>query len=275
MGAFVHYKNHAIYYEIHSCQKPSKEYILLIHGFLASQYCFRHMIPKLSATYNIICMDIPPFGNSSKIKDNLYTYDNMVDAIFFLLNQLNIHKITVLGHSMGGQIAIRCGYRYANRIKELFLLSPCCFMKKSPMFTRLVRYNPLSTYFAKSFLRNKGVREVLRQCIYNDSMITPTMIEAYKHPFEQKEIYPTLLTWLKNHQGDLHEQALKQITLPITIFWGKSDLLLPYELGYHLLSNLQNAKLILYENVGHLLPEEIPQLLVPAIIKAKNETELL
>ncbi|MFC4404814.1 alpha/beta fold hydrolase [Gracilibacillus xinjiangensis] len=262
----IRYKEHLICYDLHhSTEIKQPKYILLLHGFLASKYCFRNMIPSLTKHYHVITMDIPPFGESSKKKNNLYTYDHMVEAIISLLDHLEINQITLMGHSMGGQIALRCSCSHRERVDKLFLLAPCSFMHRSPIFARLVSYNPLAPYIVKKFLRNKGVYEILRQCLYNDQLITREMIEKYKEPFQDNAIFHSIMTWLKDHQGDLLEEQLNTINVPCTIFWGKEDLILPYQLGYDLLRCIKDAKLYLIDNVGHFLPEEIPSIITSAI----------
>ncbi|SER77843.1 Pimeloyl-ACP methyl ester carboxylesterase [Gracilibacillus ureilyticus] len=266
MTNYIWYKEHSICYEIHPATNISQpNYLVLLHGFLASKYCFRHLIPSLTENNHIISIDIPPFGKSSKNKNNLYTYDHIVKAIFFLLDQLKINKVSIIGHSMGGQIALRCSYYYTERIKKLFLLAPCSFMHPSPLFARLISSNPLIPVIAKKFLKTKGVFEILRQCMYNDALITEEMLEQYKEPFKDEAIYRSIMTWLKDHKGDLVEEQLITIKTPCSIFWGTDDLILPYELGYDLLKCIQNAKLYLFSEVGHFLPEEIPARIVHII----------
>ncbi|KAB8131821.1 alpha/beta hydrolase [Gracilibacillus oryzae] len=266
MKNYIWYKEHSIFYEIHpSTQNSQPKYILLLHGFLASSYCFRHLIPSLQKEFHVLNIDIPPFGKSSKNKNNLYTYDHIVDAIIFLLDQLQINKVTILGHSMGGQIALRCSYSHKKRVERLYLLAPCSFMHRSIFFSRMISYNPLTPYLAKKFLQSKGVYEVLRQCMYNDQLITKEMLKKYKQPFENNAIYRSIMTWLKDHQGDLTEEQLAMITTPCTIFWGKDDLILPYQLGYDLARCLKKANLYLFEEAGHFLPEEIPFPIISAV----------
>lgn len=262
MGRYFWFKGHAICYEFHpSSLAHSDHYIVLLHGFLASKYCFRQLISPLQRKYHVLTIDIPPFGDSSKSKECLYEYDHIVKAIVFLLDQLGIDKTEILGHSMGGQIALRCGYFYPERFSKLILLSPpCCFMQQSPLFAKTMGWNPYAPPFiARGLLRHKGVLEILRHCLYDDTLITDEMLQKYKQPFLNREIYPSIVTWLKDHQEDLHEEQLQKIMHDCTIFWGgKQDLILPYTLGYELLKFLKNAKLILLDETGHFIPEEKP-----------------
>ncbi|WP_058306859.1 alpha/beta fold hydrolase [Gracilibacillus massiliensis] len=268
MNQTVTYQGHHINYLLF--KNPTKPTILLLHGFLASTYCFRHLIPLLEKNYQLIAIDLPPFGKSEKSHTCLYSYDHMVDITSFLLDTLAINKLSIIGHSMGGQIALRYAFRYPEQLHHLFLLSPTSFMRKSQVFSRLICHNPFSPIIARQLLKRKGVYEMLRHSIYHDQLITDEMLQQYKEPFLDRKIYPCLIKILNDHQGDLSESELRNLQTPCTILWGKNDEIIPFTIGYELLRFLSNSSLSLLDNIGHLIPEEAPNSIAKMVINVKH-----
>ncbi|SHM92006.1 alpha/beta fold hydrolase [Gracilibacillus kekensis] len=268
MNHMITYQGHHINYQL--IKNPTKPTILLLHGFLASTYCFRKLIPLLEKNYQLIAIDLPPFGKSEKSDSCLYSYDHMVDVISFILRTLDINKITIIGHSMGGQIALRYTFQYKEQIQHLFLLSPTSFMRKSHLFSRFICHNPFSPFIAHQLLKRKGVYEMLRHSMYHDQFITDEMLQQYKEPFLDKKIYPCLIKILNDHQGDLSEYELLNIHTPCTILWGKNDEIIPFTIGYELLRFLPNSSLTLLDKIGHLIPEEAPNYIAKKVKNVKH-----
>ncbi|GAE94012.1 hypothetical protein JCM21714_3137 [Gracilibacillus boraciitolerans JCM 21714] len=59
MNSMISYQGHHIHYSLYK-NPPTKPSLLLLHGFLASTYCYRHLIPLLQKDYQLIAIDIPP-----------------------------------------------------------------------------------------------------------------------------------------------------------------------------------------------------------------------
>ncbi len=79
--------------------------LLLIHGFAEDHRIWRKLIPKLEQTNRVICVDIPGSGESSSIHSNT-TIEALADMICLFLKGLKIDKCIIMGHSMGGYIAL-------------------------------------------------------------------------------------------------------------------------------------------------------------------------
>ncbi|MDX8044780.1 alpha/beta hydrolase [Gracilibacillus sp. S3-1-1] len=252
----MQYKGHDISYTFH--KQPLKPVIIMLHGLLASSYSFRKLIPLLQTNFQILTIDIPPFGESSKNAHCLFCYEEMVDAIHHLMKEQSIKQAIFVGHSMGGQISLRFAYKYPDNVKHLYLLAPCSFMRQPPPFSNIVYQVPFSPFVLRELLKRKGVYQMLRHSIYHDYLITDDMLEHYKKPFLDKTIYPCLVKVLHDHQGDLSEEALLNISIPTSIVWGRKDEIVPCHIGYELIRYLPNATLTTFDHTGHLLPEEIP-----------------
>ncbi|WP_226035861.1 alpha/beta fold hydrolase [Aquibacillus saliphilus] len=268
---WIDYKGTNICYQSYKHPLNSnKPYIIFIHGFLSSQYSFRKMVPLLIDKFNLITIDLPPFGDSDRITKFTYSYSNLANIIVYFMNTKSIPSAYLVGHSMGGQIALTCAYHYPDRIKKLILLAPCSYLSKADRFSYLISWLPFFPTLIKRLLYRKGVFETLRQCVYNESVITKDMLTTYIKPFLDNAIYLCLTKMVRDREGDLDMKCLATIQTETFIFWGKKDEILPVSIGYKLVQDLPAAELCTFDYAGHLLPEEVPNIICDRILAHCN-----
>ena len=77
--------------------------IVMVHGFLGSSIMWEPQVQELKKYYRVITPDLPGFGYSGKLKP-YNSINSMAKSILDLIDQKNINKFHLLGHSMGGMI---------------------------------------------------------------------------------------------------------------------------------------------------------------------------
>jgi pimeloyl-ACP methyl ester carboxylesterase len=80
-------------------------------------------IQELRKTYRCVALDLPGYGRSSKSTQYTVSIFAYADAIIKFMDVLKIQKATLVGHSMGGQIALNLAMRYARRVNRVALVS--------------------------------------------------------------------------------------------------------------------------------------------------------
>jgi pimeloyl-ACP methyl ester carboxylesterase len=100
--------------------------VVMLHGWVASAYSFRHeleSLPKLGA--HCIAVDLRGFGLSDKPSARgSYTLDAYVADLDALLDELSLLRVVLVGHSMGGGIALAYALSRPERVRGLVLVSP-------------------------------------------------------------------------------------------------------------------------------------------------------
>ncbi|WP_046226087.1 alpha/beta fold hydrolase [Paenibacillus dauci] len=89
------------------------EPLVLLHGFMGSSAYWDEVVPELSRTYRCIVPDLRGHGRSPA-PEGAYRIEQMAEDIIRLLDHLNLNKVTVLGHSMGGYVALVLAEQYAD-----------------------------------------------------------------------------------------------------------------------------------------------------------------
>ncbi|MFJ5379922.1 alpha/beta fold hydrolase [Pectobacterium sp. CHL-2024] len=120
----VHYRyelvgNVNIFYR--EAGKPSSPSILLLHGFAASSYMFRELIPALAENYHVIAPDLPSFGfTESPGNDEYdYTFDNLAKTIDRFTEQLKLPRYAIMVHDYGAPVGWRLATAHPDRITAI------------------------------------------------------------------------------------------------------------------------------------------------------------
>ena len=99
--------------------------LVLLHGFLCSSLIWEKIIPLFKKEYKLILIDLPGHGRSPDLYAN--TIEMMARLVFKTLTDLGIKKFSVLGHSMGGYVAMEMAHQSINSIERLILLNSTPF----------------------------------------------------------------------------------------------------------------------------------------------------
>jgi pimeloyl-ACP methyl ester carboxylesterase len=112
------------YMDVQPAGRPRGETVVLLHGKNFFGAYFENVISWLSkAGFRVIVPDQVGFGKSSHPAIH-YSFDGLSEATVRLLDFLNVKKVTLLGHSMGGMLAVRLARLYPDRIARLILENP-------------------------------------------------------------------------------------------------------------------------------------------------------
>lgn len=107
-------------------QGEGKETILFIHGLASYIPAWKHNIADLKSNYRCIALDLPGYGKSSK-ENYTVSMDFFAETIKTFCQKMNLSKVVLAGHSMGGQIAISTALKFPDLVTQLILIAPAGF----------------------------------------------------------------------------------------------------------------------------------------------------
>lgn len=96
--------------------------VVLLHGFLENSTMWKYLVPVLEVKYRIICIDLLGHGQTDCL-GYVHTMEDMADAVHQVLHKLKIRKAVLIGHSMGGYVALAFAELYTEMMKGLVLLN--------------------------------------------------------------------------------------------------------------------------------------------------------
>ncbi|WP_414703572.1 alpha/beta fold hydrolase [Pseudalkalibacillus sp. SCS-8] len=251
-------QNTKLYYEHYPHPNPAAPSLIMIHGFLSSCFSFRKLIPLLRNHFHLYAVDLPGFGKSEKSRTFQYSLKNYGQLILDFIEDMKIENAYIIGHSMGGQVAMHAARLGPERIKKLILIGCSGYLKRPSSFIVRCSYLPFFVHVIKRWVSKKGVRDNLLTVVHDPELIDDELINGYAQPFSDQEIFHALIRVLRHREGDMLPEEMKEIKPPVLLLWGRHDRVIPLLVGERMVNDLPDAKLKVYDNAGHLLPEEIP-----------------
>lgn len=108
----------SIYYTTQGEGNP----IVLLHGFLESSSIWESFIAEFGTKRQIICIDLPGHGKSETLGEE-HSMELMAEVVEQVMQELKIDKADLLGHSMGGYVALALVEKYPQMVNRLVLLN--------------------------------------------------------------------------------------------------------------------------------------------------------
>lgn len=96
--------------------------VVLLHGFLENQTMWQYLAPVLATKYRVITVDLLGHGNTDCL-GYVHTMEDQADMVHHVLHELKIRKSVLIGHSMGGYVALAFAELYPDNVKGLVLLN--------------------------------------------------------------------------------------------------------------------------------------------------------
>jgi 2-hydroxy-6-oxonona-2,4-dienedioate hydrolase len=230
--------------------RTSNRHILFIHGLGSSADRWLDIPEALSNYYHTIAVDLVGFGLSDKPADVNYTIEKFAEFILEFIDKKGLNtddgKITLVGHSLGGYIAVEFAIRNKELIEKLVLIDSSGFLKgPTPLLEQYL--------YAAKYTSYDNVRNVFEQLVSQPWKVLPSVIYTFitrinspgaKYPFESA--YKNSTTT----QIDL--SRLKSIEdIPTLIIWGSNDNLIPMEHSNPFKQVLNKCKVEIIEDAGH------------------------
>lgn len=107
---------------LHICDSEKGDRtVVLLHGYLENMLVWEEFIPLIYKDVRVIVLDIPGHG-ISEVKGEVHTMDYLADVVAGALDALQIEKAYIVGHSMGGYVALSVCERHPNRVAGVVLL---------------------------------------------------------------------------------------------------------------------------------------------------------
>lgn len=218
--------------------------VVLIHGYGSDRQSWLATAPALFSSAKVWALDLPGHGtSSSECGDG--TVNTLAASVFSAIHDANIENVHLIGHSLGGRIAIEMACQQPTQISSLALLSPAGVNKQ---FNEdfLTRFHQADT--------EQSVYALLQTLVYDPRLIAPRLasgvLEYLNKPGVRVSlalISNALIKSNKTRNDTL--STLKNTGIPYTSIWGANDMINSPDSA--VIANLGCSSHVL-ENCGHL-----------------------
>lgn len=98
--------------------------VVFVHGWASSRRMWAGFLPELARRFRCWTMDLPGFGDSEKPPPSWYSIPNFTATILAFVQQSGVGPVRLIGHSMGGMIALNLAARYPGEVSHLVAINP-------------------------------------------------------------------------------------------------------------------------------------------------------
>jgi pimeloyl-ACP methyl ester carboxylesterase len=167
--------------------------IVMLHGWGASLYTFRHALSILPARgFRVIAVDMRGYGLSDHPRGaDAFTLGAYMSDLISLLDTLALTNVVLAGHSMGGAVALHFALRHPNRVRALALVNPAGLVRIPIVWSARVTPRALVERVFDGRVPRWLVAQILRRLAFSnerfvserdvDEYWAPTRIPGYVH----------------------------------------------------------------------------------------------
>ena len=238
---------------------------VLVHGFTGSRDDWREHLPPLSRLGRTLALDQRGHGGSSNTGDPAgYTLDGLRADLAECLSSLDANPCDLLGHSMGGMVALRYVLAHPERVRSLILMDTAAGALEVPEATRKIMEG------VAQLARSAGmgaVVEMMRGAMEGGALgaAAPVAADAFDTSFERtrpklEQMDPEAFATLGQslfQEPDVIDR-LSEIRCPTTVIVGEADL--PFrEASEVMAAEIQEAELVVIPESAHQPQLENPK----------------
>jgi pimeloyl-ACP methyl ester carboxylesterase len=214
----------------------------MLHGLAGDSRLFHNQIRYFSPSFRVIAPDLPGHGNSGNCP--ACSMDDYVDTVNAIIERENSGSSIILGHSMGGAVAMNYFFKNKSRVKSLILVSTSARFRIKPENIKAAEAD--FDAFYESFVKGTFSRKNELFLSAAKSGINPDMKKG-------------ILKGLEICSAINFTEKLKEITVPALLLGNRYDPILPVELTTETGKNIKGSKTVIFDKSGHVPFFEEPE----------------
>ncbi len=232
-------KGFEIAYKVSGASDKPK--MVLMHGLFINSDCWYKQLPVFEKEFHVLRYDLRGHGRTTKPKKR-FTVRNYAEDLNALLNHLNWTKdLYLVGHSLGGIIALAYPLLYPSYVKKMVVADGFCFVSQEAMTDVLGRIN---TYKVEDFALGISVRGLLPYDEETAQIVKKMVID---HMTKKDLIQATM-----GSAGINICENLKELNFPVLVLVGKKDITCPVWASEMIHEWLPQSELVIIPDAGHL-----------------------
>jgi pimeloyl-ACP methyl ester carboxylesterase len=256
--------------------------LLLLHGLGCDHTTWEPVIDTLARRYTVIAPDLLGHGQSDKPRAD-YSLGGYANGMRDLLTVLGIDKVTVVGHSFGGGVAMQFAYQFPERTERLVLVAsgglgaevtPAIRAISTPGFHQVMgvltlpglRHLGKAGLIALSRTGVMAARDLDEVAEIFDSFKDPAARAAIRH------VVSAVVDW-KGQIVTMADRAYLTEAMPMAVIWGRDDRVIPVSHANNAAALAPGARVEVIPNAGHFPHKDHPQRFAKVVHEFIRSTE--
>jgi pimeloyl-ACP methyl ester carboxylesterase len=242
--------------------------LLLLHGLGCDHTTWDGVIGRLARDYTVIAPDFLGHGQSDKPRAD-YSLGGYANGMRDLLTILGIDRVTVVGHSFGGGVAMQFAYQFPERTERMVLVSPGGLGTEVALGIRAITLPGF--HQAMGVVTLPGVRQVTKAALQGLSLSrhpalrdlseVAQIVESWRDPGTRRAVRHLVRTVidLRGQVVTMRDRAYLTEAMPMAVVWGRDDRVLPASHAEALSTLAPLAQVEVFDNSGHFPHKDHPE----------------
>nr|WP_227467517.1 alpha/beta fold hydrolase [Nocardioides lijunqiniae] len=242
--------------------------MLLLHGLGCDHTTWEPVISTLAKRYTVIAPDLLGHGQSDKPRAD-YSLGGYANGMRDLLTVLGVDKVTVVGHSFGGGVAMQFAYQFPERTERMVLVASGGLGPEVSTFIRAITtpgYHQLMGVLTLPGVRHVGLagmraldgtgwkltRDLREVAEIYDSFKDPAARAAIRH------VVRAVVDW-EGQIVTMADRAYLTDAMPMCVVWGRDDKVIPVRHASNAAALAPKARVEVIPNAGHFPHKDHPE----------------
>lgn len=201
--------------------------LLFVHGLSSNLDSWKKNIKGLRSDFRTISIDLPGYGKSSRSKTD-YSLAEYAGMLINVVDQLNLKNVILVGHSMGGQIAMHSVIENPDAFEKLILIAPAGIETFTEQEATIMK-----TSYTPAMVVNTSDEQVLanyKMNFYSFPEDAQQMVDDRVAMKSASDFPDYAETVVNNIHAMLEEPVIDKISsieMPVLMIFGKNDMLIP------------------------------------------------
>ena len=217
------------------------EPLMVIHGGAGDATSWWKNIAELSDNYSVFAPDLPGFGGSQPLTGNYYIHE-LSEFVDKFATSIGLESFNLVGHSLGGGIALDYTLKSTGRVKKLVLIDSLCLGREIGFWLQVLSVPGLIHNMGAAIMGIvKGIKWVARRLNPVELVfpLTPAILQVGEN-----------LTTFKQ-QSFVLENRLSEVNVPTLLVWGARDQIVPVRQAYAAARVIPDCQVKVFKNRGH------------------------
>lgn len=231
-------------YDIYGSGSPT---LVFLYGWVFGRELWHAQVAHFSPRFRVLILDTRGSGESDKPAQD-YTMDLFVADLHFLMQELDLGRVVLVGSSMGSYIALKYAVAHPERVAKLVLVGATPKIIASPDFphaTPAEKAERWAALLAQDY--GKGVKTFAGAALSDAPPLREWLCQmAHRTPLD------IALNWLRHAWREDLRPLLHQITVPTLVMHGDADRIWPLAAGEYLSRHIPTCRgLHIFRGRGH------------------------
>jgi len=228
--------------DIHYLTGGEGEPLIVIHGGGESGHAWLQNVAELSKYYQVYLPDLPGFGLSKAAEED-FEMSSYVTFVEDFSRSLGLGHFHLVGHSLGGGIALCYALDFPHRIKRLVLVSSLCLGREIALWARVMS---LPVFYG---IARKAVVGVFRAIGWLVRNLNCPLGKITPPSLLRMSIGKSVMT--VEGQTTVLLNRLSELLMPTLLVWGANDNIVPVRHAFLAAEQIPNCQVRVFQNSGH------------------------